>query len=1508
MANHKENKSASQGKTELLDGYLDRHKAKNLLLSGTIILLTALGWYFVRQQNQSLTQTTISTYQQTELEIVRSVARSIQSYVTLQMDELGRTDIAAIEQEIFKQFVEPVRLLENGDAWIYTPDYIVYDQSADLPAEYHGKSMAEIFALQTEQGANHYEAMVEAVMQAQEGVGWYIWLPEKGQEIAAWTPVTVGDYVWIIGLSTPLPEILEANGDASQIRSSVIIMSLGTVVALALLVVWVRGVLKQAQVSKALAESNLLYESLVNTLPRRVYRKDKQNKFVFGNQAFLTELGQPLDNLVGKTEFDFYPTELAARRQQDDQEVLQSGMTQDAIEEYQLPGDQKRYMQVTRSPVHNSRGEVIGLQGISWDITHRRHAELERERLLEAEREQRLRAETLGQVFLALTAQISYEAVLDEILRQVRQLVSCSATNIVLLQDDILKIERWQGYETFDTGMVIANLEQPLADFPIDAYVVRSRQSLVIPNVQQDPHWITTPIAPWIKSFMAAPICLQDRVLGILRLDSNIPYNFSARDINSLQPLANAAAIALENARLYEQAQQEIVVRKQTELELIQRNTELMSLLYAGATVSTSLDIQIVLDTITHEMISLLGVGKCILFQWDESENKIFALAEFGVDEPRRTETTRKIYDPEEIPLARQVLADRYAQQITLNQPEIRSADWTYMHSHQIKTLLMLPMEFQNRIIGLIQVMDGEIERVFTYVEIGLAQLLTNQATSALENAKLYNLAQRELAERIKIEEELRWVAARNQAILDAIPDALLVLDHDGRILDYKTNDDLSSAIPFRGDESSNEPRLPSDWTRLILYYIDRLLRTGQMQTFECQYVLAKEIQDFEVRLVISSRDEILTIIRNITSRKQAERSLQESEAKFRSLTETTAAAIFIYQGDRNCYVNPTAKLLTGYTEAELLAMNFWDIIHPDFRTLVKERGMARQRQETIPSRYEIKILTKNREERWIDVTLGLIKFEGSVAVLGTAFDISERKWATEALRKSEANLKAIFDNSMQAFILMDLNYTVQALNRTTIEGIKLTLGKEISVGSSAYDFVLAEDRDEVEQCFARAKSGESISLEKCLNIEGVERWFEYHYNPVFSDEGQVVGICLSTVDINERKIAADTLAASEARLLAEMQSVLSITRALVSETHPDNLLNFIITQAKQLMKTDGAVVLLLNENDQYLELTPIDETQSPLHPSLQLPLQGSLAELAITSGTVQSGNQSSNDNYIISIRKLLAPAQIHSLWCAPLGVQGQTLGVLLLWTEKERNFTDRDNYLAHLFADEAALALYNARLHIENRKLAVEQERQRLARELHDSVTQSLYSIGMAAQASLRLMDKGQESKLEDPVKYIHQLSQVALAEMRERVYGLHPTVLKERDLTQALQGYCEMLSEQYGLTVDFAAEDNLKFSLYQRENLYYIAREALWNIVKHAGPTHVTVRLNKESKGFILTIVDQGPGFALPDSQRTEMMGLRSMEERAKLLMGSFEIHSEPGTGTQITIQIPTQLPQMN
>lgn len=1260
----------NQAKYSLSEKYRSIYLRQYFILPGVTILLIMFSWYLIWYQSQILIEATTLTYQQTQLEITQTLAHSIKSYATDQLKSHGRVDIAEVEQEIFKQFIVPVRLLEHGDAWIYTPDHIVFDPSNDVPTEYLGKSMAEIFALQKQKGARHYEEMTEAVMQAREGVGWYIWLPEKGQEIAAWTPVSIGEQVWVIGLSTPLLEILEATGIRVGIWGIYVSMGLTTLAALALLLVWNHG-----------------------------------------------------------------------RRQQV-------------------------------------------------------KSEAERERVVVVEQEQRLLAETLAQAFLALTSQTDQTKVLDEILKQIQYVVPCDSANIVLIENEVMHLVRWQGYEPADNTDLLSNLEQQLTGFPLDAEVIQSRQPVVVADVQQDPRWMTTPSSAWIRSFMAAPIVLHQQVIGLLRLNSHTPHHFSAQDVARLQPLTHAAAIALENARLYGQLQQELRERTQAEQKAMELNRFLLTVQYIGATIASSLDLNFILDKLAVEIANLLDIERCVLYEWDQRTETISMKAKFIPNsEQRVVNNPVEAGHPIDCALVEWVLSQKRAQQRIVSQLDPASVEWAYMQAaNQLKTILLLPMEAQSDVIGLIEIADSRAERVFTIDEVALTQQLANQAAVAIKNARLYDQAKKEIVQRRKVEQELR-----------------------------------------------------------------------------------------------------------------------DSEIKFRTLAETTAAVIFIYQQSRNCYVNPATMALTGYTEAELLAMGFWEIIHPDFRELVKEHGSARLRGEAAPQRYEIKILTKNHEERWLEVKLGLIKFEGEVAAIGTAFDITGRKQMEESLRRSETNLKAILENSRQVFILTDENYRIQAFNRTADYGIQLTLGQKLSEGHFIYEYITLAELDELKRNLEQARQGQPVSQEVKFLVDEAEMWFEFIYDPVFGNDGQVTGVCFSTVDISERKKLIETLAENEKRLLAEIWGVLSVTRALVTETKLSNLLEFIMIQAKHLTQADGAAVLLLNEEGQqfevaildenyhWLEVSPLDESRLHIQSNLQLPLKGSLAELALATHTTQIRSPAGDDGRVASIRAILHPKPVEALVCAPLTIQSKDLGVLLIWSERESRFTKQDNRVMTLFADQAALALNNARLHALNQQLAIEQERHRLARELHDSVNQTLYSIGMAAEAALRLLDRKTTTEIREPVLHIHQLAQTVLKEIREQVANLHPAIFTDKTLTELLVAHCTLLREQYGLAVELAADPSLNLSLYQRENLYYIAKEALWNVFKHAPGVQVFVSITQTAHQVTLSIVDNGSGFVVTPKVELEMYGLRSMRERAALLAGSFDLDSRPGQGTRITVQIP-------
>ncbi len=202
---------------------------------------------------------------------------------------------------------------------------------------------------------------------------------------------------------------------------------------------------------------------------------------------------------------------------------------------------------------------------LGWAITERETEKIARERLLAAERKQRLIAETLADVTLALTSQHSASAVLNEILRQVQRLVPYKTAHIVLLEGENLRIAYWQGYQNFGSERLIANLTQPLADFPLDAEVIYSREPLLIYDTRQEARWVVQAETAWVRCHVVLPVVHGGQVLGLLRLDADEPGAFTHKMLTVLQPLINSAAIALENARLYEQAQQEITDRKRAE-------------------------------------------------------------------------------------------------------------------------------------------------------------------------------------------------------------------------------------------------------------------------------------------------------------------------------------------------------------------------------------------------------------------------------------------------------------------------------------------------------------------------------------------------------------------------------------------------------------------------------------------------------------------------------------------------------------------------------------------------------------------------------------------------------------------------------------------------------------------------------------------------------------------------------------------------------------------------------
>ncbi|MFL5864793.1 MAG: histidine kinase [Solirubrobacteraceae bacterium] len=252
----------------------------------------------------------------------------------------------------------------------------------------------------------------------------------------------------------------------------------------------------------------------------------------------------------------------------------------------------------------------------------------------------------------------------------------------------------------------------------------------------------------------------------------------------------------------------------------------------------------------------------------------------------------------------------------------------------------------------------------------------------------------------------------------------------------------------------------------------------------------------------------------------------------------------------------------------------------------------------------------------------------------------------------------------------------------------------------------------------------------------------------------------------------------------------------------------------------------------------------------------------------------------------------------APEGV----IGAFYL-TEKATaaSFDEHDQELIELLASHAAIAITNARLYERSRELSILSERNRLALELHDVVSQKLFSLNLAAEAAATLLDRGPE-EARPQLERVRDLAREALAELRALIFGLRPAELERDGLEGVLRKETTMLQRVHGVTVRLDAEGAPHdVDPARAREILRIVEEALHNAVRHAEARTVTVRLHGAEHALRVEVADDGIGFDPTDPElRSRHLGLTSMEERARELGGRLTLAARPGTGTVVSLEV--------
>jgi signal transduction histidine kinase len=257
-----------------------------------------------------------------------------------------------------------------------------------------------------------------------------------------------------------------------------------------------------------------------------------------------------------------------------------------------------------------------------------------------------------------------------------------------------------------------------------------------------------------------------------------------------------------------------------------------------------------------------------------------------------------------------------------------------------------------------------------------------------------------------------------------------------------------------------------------------------------------------------------------------------------------------------------------------------------------------------------------------------------------------------------------------------------------------------------------------------------------------------------------------------------------------------------------------------------------------------------------------------------------------------------------PIVSKGEIIGAFYL-TEKQdgAQFSETDQHFIEMLAAHAAIAIENTRLFERDRELSVIEERNRLARDLHDSVTQTLFSVVLTAEAATTLLDRD-TAAARAQLERLQSLSRDALQEMRSLIFELRSADLAADGLVATLRKHCEILSRVRKIEIDVSVEDERALPADVERELFRIAQEAVNNALKHAAARRIDVRLLMAPPLVTLIVRDDGRGFD-PDAAhiQSKRLGLTSMRERAEALGARLTVESAPGAGTTVRAKVPCE-----
>jgi PAS domain S-box-containing protein len=651
-------------------------------------------------------------------------------------------------------------------------------------------------------------------------------------------------------------------------------------------------------------------------------------------------------------------------------------------------------------------------------------------------------------------------------------------------------------------------------------------------------------------------------------------------------------------------------------------------------------------------------------------------------------------------------------------------------------------------------------------------------------------------------------------------------------------------------------------------------------------------------------------LYREFNSIKKTENALRESEDRFRSLYENSPDGILLTKPDGEILAaNPAACGMLGWSEAAIRQVrrnDFLDSSDPQLKSAL-QAGQPLEQGCT-----DWIVVRKDGSRFPAEVTSAQFSDKnGNPRASLIVRDISQRKQIENTLIEREAHLRMLVEKMPALLWTTDLNlrYTYSAGTILAHFGLRpdqmigRLIGSTAAKGDPSAAFTVEQHRQVLQE-----------GLPVSYDLHWIDHFLHMEVEPLRDSSGAIVGAIGAALDISDRVKAYQLLEQRVEERTREIERRSRVAEglreivAILNSNRPlEEILNFILGQASHILQADSAALYLPENEEGQLSVQAATGWDAEIQKTLKFEPGEGPADRAVKQGKpvvipdVRLAMRSDGaDPHTRTLETLWQSAGdgSHGELTVPLILNGKPHGAIRLTYLDNRDLTDEQVNLAVSLADQAALAIENSRLHGQVEQLAVLNERNRLARELHDSVTQAIYSLTLMAEAGRRMLDMNEIAVVKNLLGRLALTAQQSLKEIRLLVYELRPGILQTAGLVGAIQQRLDAVEKRAGLETRLLVNGPVEMPSHVEEALYRIIQEALNNSLKHAWATQVQVNLRTDGMTVEMEIKDNGQGFDPAILKNTGGLGLASMRERVERLGGTLDIQSAPGQGMSLKI----------